>query len=145
MKTTLSALCATLLFAACGNEAGKTPSDPKVVPVVVASDGHGEAKPLGNLTIGKHTFEVIQKGNVEAGHEAAFDLKFPPGQTPLGTVRAWIGVESGEGSMKGKLTKEDATTVHGHVDVPKVIPAGSKVWIEIEEDGVTKKGSLASK
>jgi len=50
-------------------------------------------------------------------------------------VRAWIGVESGQGSMKGRLTKETERIVHGHIEVPDPIPASSKCWIEIEANG----------
>jgi hypothetical protein len=107
-----------------------------------AASDHGTPHPLGTVTIGAHTFAVTQEGEVVADHEAAFDLEFPAGKELPGTVRAWIGIESGQGSRKGLLAKETERIVHGHVEVPKVIPEGSKVWIEIEANGATTRGSL---
>jgi hypothetical protein len=141
-KLLLPTLSLLLLTAACGNDAPKATAPGPTAPAAPMDD-HGTPHPLGNLTIGGHTFEVIQEGEVQAGHEAALDLKFPAGKALPGTVRAWIGVESGQGSMKGRLTKETERIVHGHIEVPKPIPEGSKVWIEIEENGEKLRGSLA--
>ena len=142
----LPLLTASLLFAACGGEPAKNPTTPTAAgPKAGAMDDHGERKPLGDLTIGTHTFALIQYGAIEAGKEASFDLEFPAGKALPGTVRAWVGVESGQGSMKARLAKEGDRTVHGHVQVPKPIPEGSKVWIEIEEGGAPARGSTGWK
>lgn len=142
MKLLPVLLIAVLPFAACSkHEAGTPPHSDKPM-----DHGHGEKKPLGPLTIGAHTFAVVQEGDVKAGAEAAFDLEFPKGKALPGTVRGWIGVESGEGSKKDPITKENETTLHGHLEVPKAIPAGAKLWIEIEETaGKPTKGSIAYK
>jgi hypothetical protein len=109
--------------------------------------GHGTAHDLGSMTIGAHTFQLVQEGAVEPGNETALTLTFAKDKPLPGTVRAWIGVESGEGSKKEKVGKDsDAPNgLHGHVDAPKPIPAGSKIWIEIEENGKTERQSVAWK
>lgn len=142
-KLLLPSLSLLLLFAACGTDAKAPTPTPTAGGQTAPMDDHGTPHPLGNMTIGAHTFEVIQEGDVQAGHEAALDLKFPAGKPLPGTVRAWIGIESGQGSMKGRLTKESERIVHGHVEVPKPIPEGSKIWIEIEESGAKLRASVA--
>jgi hypothetical protein len=138
-------LCLPLIFVACGGEPKSTTPTGGTPAQKPMDNGHGEEKPLGDLTIGAHTFAVIQSGTIEAGKEGNLDLVFPVGKPVPGTVRAWIGVESGQGSMKAKLGKEGDRAVHGHVMVPKPIPDGSKIWIEIEENGATARGSIAWK
>ena len=148
MKT-LPLLLTLSLFAACTKEAPANPAGGNT-PAKTPADGpkmgdHGEEKPLGSLTIGAHTFELIQAGAITAGKEGSVDLVFPAGKPVPGTVRAWVGVESGEGSLKSKLGKEGDRAVHGHFEVPKPIPAGSKIWIEIEENGQSLRASAAWK
>jgi hypothetical protein len=148
MKT-LPLLLTLSLLAACTKEASTTPAGgnaPAKTPADAPKMGdHGAEHPLGSLTIGAHTFELIQAGAITAGKEGAIDMVFPAGKPRPGTVRAWVGVESGEGSMKSKLDKEGDRAVHGHFEVPSPIPAGSKIWIEIEENGQSLRGSAAWK
>src|SRR5689334_9862922 len=133
-------LTAVLPFAACTKH--DAPSGTPQHSNEPMDHGHGEKKPLGPLTIGTNTFQVVQEGDVKAGAEGAFDLEFAKGKTLPATVRGWIGAESGEGSMKAKFTKEDETTLHGHVAVPAKIPADAKLWIEIEEGGKPAHASI---
>lgn len=107
-----------------------------------AEDDHGPAIPLGKLTVGAHTFEVVQRGAVEAGKEGVVELHFPADKPVASGVRAWFGIASGEGSMKGKFGKEGDHGLHAHLEVPKTLPAGSQVWIEIEADGKVERGAL---
>ena len=140
LPTTISLL---VLLAACGHDGPAPTAAPGPSAPAAPMEAHGTPHPLGELTLGAHTFQVIQEGPVTAGKEAALDLEFPVGKPLPGTVRAWIGVESGQGSMKGRLTKETERIVHGHIEVPDPMPAGSKCWIEIEENGATVRGSVA--
>lgn len=143
-----SLLCLSLCltFTACGADPVKTPSTSGGTGTTTPHDDeHGERKPLGNLTIGAHTFAVIQSGTIEAGQQGNLDLEFPAGKPVPGTVRAWVGIESGVGSMKAKLGPEGDRGVHGHLAVPKPIPAGSMIWIEIEDGATTARGSIAWK
>jgi hypothetical protein len=135
-----------LLLTACMREPTSTPPAGGNPPPATPTMGeHGEEHPLGTLTIGAHTFELIQAGKIVAGDEGAIDLRFAAGKPLPGTVRAWVGVESAQGSMKAKLGKEGDRAIHGHIEVPKPLPAGSKIWIEIEENGQTQRGSAAWK
>ena len=108
-------------------------------------DPHGAAQTLGSMTVGAHTFEITQFGDVAAGKEAVFELGFPQGKALPGTVRGWIGTEAGEGSRKNKFDKEGDAALHAHLEVPATLPAGSKLWIEIEDGGKTATGSTAWK
>ncbi len=137
-------LFSCLVIAACGDKAPDATTPPTAAGGHT-DDGHGPEQKLGSMTIGAHTFEVVQAGDVAAGKEAAFDLVFAAGKPVPSTVRAWIGVESAEGSVKAKLGKEGDHTLHEHVQVPKAIPAGSKLWVEIEEGGKTDRKSIAWK
>ncbi len=141
-----------LLFAACGNE----PTHPagthvhadgtvhKDEPAKPTDDhAHGAEHPLGEVTVGGHKVQIVVLGDIEPGKEADFDVRFPAGSKRPETLRAWIGVESGLGSMKTKFGNEGDTVMHGHVEVPKPIPADSLVWIEIESSTGTNKASVA--
>ena len=139
-------LCALAPFVSCTkHEDPKTPPANATGAAPMDDHGHGPAKPLGAMTIGAHTFDVVQEGDVKAGEDLPVDLKFAAGKPLPANVRAWIGVQSGEGSRKAKLTKENDTTLHQHVDVPSPLPAGSALWIEIEENGKTEAKSVATK
>jgi hypothetical protein len=142
MKHCLTALLVLLLATACSK-----PSDvPKTPPPSAGGDpmgGHGKEQPLGKLTVGAHTFDVVQEGAVVPGEEAFFDLRLAKDQPAPAVVRGWLGVESGEGSMKARFAKEGDHGLHAHVDAPKVMPAGALLWIEVEHDGKTARGSIA--
>lgn len=129
-------------FAACSKSGTETVTPQKHSDEPM-DHGHGAHHELASVTIGAHTLQVAREGDVKAGAEAAFDLSVEKGKPLPAMVRCWIGVESGEGSMKAKFSKENDTTVHGHVEVPKTIPAGAKLWIEIEEAGKTARGAVA--
>ena len=63
----------------------------------------------------------------------------------LSPQSAQIGVKSGEGSMKSPLAKEGDRGMHGHIEVPKEIPADSQLWIEVEGDDGTVSVAIAYK
>jgi hypothetical protein len=92
-----------------------------------------EAKPLGEASLGGAAFTVALEGHLKAGSEVEVKLT-PKGALPKGTVRAWIGVESGKGSSKGKAHDEDGGLCV-HAEVPDPIPADAKVWVELDQDG----------
>lgn len=130
-------------FAACSKSESTTTTPPKT-GAAEPMDHHGDEKPLGAMTIGAHTFQLVQLGDVAAGKEAVFELDFAKDKALPATVRGWVGVESGEGSMKARFSKE-GDHLHAHLEVPKTLPAGSKLWLEIEENGKTERGSSAWK
>jgi hypothetical protein len=135
-------------FASCTkHEDPKTPPANATGAAPMDDHGHGPRKPLGSMTIGTHTFEVVQFGDVVAGKDTAINLEFAAGKPLPATARAWFGTQSGEGSRKSKLTKdsEHPNALHQHVDAPSPLPAGSALWIEIEENGKTEAKSVPTK
>jgi hypothetical protein len=111
-------------------------------PITLTAPGHGESKSvsLGTVKIGAYEVEVFQEGAVTAGKEATFQLKLK-GQGEPDAIRAWIGIESGRGSSKGKAHKH-GDTIELHCDVPDPILESSKLWLELEVGGVKTKGSV---
>lgn len=141
---TLLSLALVVLLPACGRTETTHVAPPKAngAANAPAEDDHGAPIALGKLTVGAHTFDVVQRGAVEAGKEGVIELHFPADKPVASGVRAWFGIASGEGSMKGKFGKEGDHGLHAHLEVPKTLPAGSQVWIEIEADGKVERGAL---
>ncbi len=155
MKTKFSlALVAALFCVACNKEENHVhaPGDGHDHPAGAGKEHgaeaghehpHGDRTPLGDVTVGGHTISVFQLVAIEPGKEADFDLDFAAGKPMPATVRGWIGLESAQGSMKVRFEKETASRMHGHPVVPKPIPEGSAVWIEIETAAGTSIASMA--
>lgn len=143
-KSKLLLLCLLPLATACGKQ-GTDTTKPTPAAGAAPMEDHGEEYPLGDLTIGAHSFHVLQEGDVVAGEQAAVTLEFPADKPLPDTVRVWFGVESGVGSMKARLPKEGAHARHGHVVVPKPLPDGSLLWIEIDENDQKQRASIAWK
>jgi len=140
----LTLLLSSLLFAACGDKtpATTTGGGGDTTGGTDGDDGHGAEHPLGELKVGSFQLTITQEGEIAAGKEAAFDIEFPKDTTMPGTLRGWVGVESAKGSRKGPFDKVMGK-MHGHVDVPDPIPAGSKLWLEIDLDSGAIRGSIA--
>lgn len=134
---------ASFLFAACGHEEVHKPGAGDKA-AGQGDAGHGALESLGSIQLGGMTVEAFQEGKF--GAEVGVELTFPQGKPLPSAVRAWVGVESAAGSMKAKLGKEGDHGLHGHLEVPKPLPEGSKIWFEAEGvDGVTTKASIAFK
>ncbi len=112
--------------------------------------GHGGAViALGEQTIGSFTAKATRdEGQIVAGKDAPIDLTITPAAgatTRAVAVRFWIGTQDAKGSVKAKAEIEDPKDPnrwHVHVEVPNPMPAGSKLWVEIEDDkGGTAVGS----
>ena len=102
---------------------------PATAPGAAGGD-HPDAVSLGEKTVGGLQLKAMQDDVVKPGGEGAFDLKVI-GPKPK-AVRFWVGVESGEGSVKAKADEESPGNWHTHVEVPDPLPPGSKFWAEIE-------------
>ena len=103
----------------------------------------GEKKDLGKQQIGGYTVHATQIGDVKPGEEAIFILTLAgPGKPKA--VRGWVGVESGERSIKSKA-EDEGKEFHLHHQVSKPLPARSKLWVEIETASGKKSGSFAHK
>jgi hypothetical protein len=108
--------------------------------------GHGESETtvaLGAATIGGWTVGVTRgEGDVKPGGEVAVDLQLTDGAGTIDAVRIWIGAADGAGSIKELAKPEEgggANHYHGHAEAPSPLPAGSKLWIELEIKGQAKQ------
>lgn len=105
--------------------------------------GHGGAViDLGATNAGGFDIKATRdEGAIAAGGEAAIDVTVTatPGTTAkVAAVRFWIGTEDAAGSVKSKADIEDPDEPnrwHTHVEIPDPLPAGAKLWVEIETDG----------
>jgi len=104
--------------------------------------GHGGAViALGEQTIGSFTAKATRDdGQIVAGKDAPIDVTVTPAAgsaAKVTGVRFWIGTEDAKGSAKAKAEVEDPKDPdrwHTHAEIPGIIPAGSKLWVEIEDD-----------
>lgn len=118
-------------------------------PTLFAEDKKDDKKeaekpptPIGEITLNGTVFTVALEGELKAGKEVEIKLVPKDGKAlPAGTIRGWIGVESGKGSAKGKAHKED-DGVCVHCDAPDPIAADAKIWIELETDNAKAKAGL---
>jgi len=93
--------------------------------------GHGPKTELGTQSAGGMTIAAAREGDVTPGGEATFDISVSGGSGKPAAVRVWVGAQDGKGSIKGKAEAE-GDGWHAHADVPKPLPAGSKLWVEVE-------------
>jgi hypothetical protein len=112
--------------------------------------GHGGAViALGEQTIGSFFAKATRdQGQIVAGKDAPCDVTLTPASgatTKAVAVRFWIGTQDAKGSVKAKAEIEnpkEPNRWHVHAEVPNPMPAGSKLWVEIEDDkGGTVAGS----
>jgi len=104
--------------------------------------GHGGAViQLGESTIGSFNVKATRdEGQIVPGKDAPIDVTVTPAAgsaVKVTGVRFWIGTEDAKGSAKAKAEIEDPRNPdrwHTHAEIPGVIPAGSKIWVEIEDD-----------
>lgn len=87
--------------------------------------------PLGSKEAGGYTVKAAQEEEVKAGGECCFILSITGDKAKLKAVRAWLGVKSAEGSVKVKA-KPEGDDLHAAVEIPKPIPDGSQLWVELE-------------
>lgn len=100
-------------------------------------DAHGGASiELGAATVGGMTIKAARDaGELKAGGDAPIDVWIDGGLGDAAAVRFWIGAEDAKGAIKAKAEVEDGKW-HTHVELPDPLPAGAKLWVEIEgKDG----------
>lgn len=106
------------------------------------ADHGGPVIALGDQTIGPFSTNATRdQGQIVAGKDTPVDVTVTPSTGSAGAkavaVRLWIGAESAKGSIKAKAEIENAKEPnrwHVHVEIPNPMPAGSKLWVEIEDD-----------
>ncbi len=104
--------------------------------------GHGgPVIALGEQTIGSFLAKATRdEGMIVAGKDAPIDVTVTPtadAGVKAVAVRFWIGTQDAKGSVKAKAEIEnpqEPNRWHVHAEIPNPLPAGSKLWIEIEDD-----------
>ena len=97
---------------------------------------HGATIELGEQDAGGFKIRASRDGDVKAGAGAAIDVWVNGGKAG-NAVRFWIGTEDAKGSIKAKAEVE-VDHWHTHAEVPDPLPAGSKLWIEVDAEGGAK-------
>lgn len=98
---------------------------------------HGPTTQLGEVTVEGYTIKASRDGGITPGGDAPIDAWVTGGASKVNAVRFWIGTQDAKGSMKAKAElKKD--NWHTHVEVPKPMPEGSKLWVEIDAEGREK-------
>ncbi|MCE7973520.1 MAG: hypothetical protein DYG92_04225 [Leptolyngbya sp. PLA1] len=95
--------------------------------------GHGATTQLGEKSNAGWTVKASRDGEIAPGKEAAIDAWITGDAAKIAAVRFWIGTQDAKGSVKARAEIE-TDNWHTHVEVPGPLPAGSKLWIEIESD-----------
>ena len=120
------------------DEHGHAADEKPAAPGGLAGHG-GEVIALGTSKLG--TFEVRasrDKIEFKAGGDSPIDVWIDGGVGKgVAAVRFWIGTEDAKGSIKAKADIEDGKW-HTHTEIPSPLPAGSKLWVEVEESGGKK-------
>jgi ABC-type Zn2+ transport system substrate-binding protein/surface adhesin len=98
---------------------------------------HGPTTQLGEQTAEGFTIKAARSGEIKPGEHAAIDTWITGGTAKVSTVRVWVGSQDAKGSMKAKadLLKDKW---HADAEVPNPVPAGGKLWVEIETDKAQK-------
>jgi len=102
--------------------------------------GHGgEVVELGSTKLGEFNVRASRdKVEFKPGGDAPIDVWIDGGVGKSVTaVRFWIGTQDAKGSIKAKAEIEDGKW-HTHTEIPSPMPAGSKLWVEVEESGGKK-------
>lgn len=140
LLTTL--MVSMILFSACGGQ-DATQAKPDAKPKNSVSTQASDDIPMTNmpsLKIGPYSVQPMFEEVIENGH---YNIKITGGD--VAAVRIWVGPEDASGVMVVKTEIENDYN-HGHVEVPKPIPADARLWIEIETPGGEKlKGSTPLK
>ena len=101
------------------------------------SHGHGGiTHDLGVVVIEGSELLVSMSGSVEPNSQLHVDVTHAGGPIPV-EIRLWVGVKSGEGSLKSKADGNGGHW-HGHVECPKSIDSDTKLWIEAESTDGTR-------
>lgn len=95
--------------------------------------GHGPTTQLGEQTAGGFAIKASRDGDITPGGDAAIDVWITGGSAKVSAVRFWIGTQDAKGSVKARAELE-RDNYHTHVEVPKPLPDGSRLWVEIETD-----------
>ncbi|MEX2219922.1 MAG: hypothetical protein WD749_14315 [Phycisphaerales bacterium] len=135
--------CGLAVVGGCEEKKPSAPASGTGAAAPKADDhGHGGAVvQLGTATVGPFDVKATRdEGAIGAGREAAIDVTVTSavgGTAKAAAVRFWVGTEDAKGSVKARAEIEDPKEPnrwHTHAEVPDPMPAGSRLWVEIEDD-----------
>lgn len=131
-KALLAALALALALPSCGED----PAPHAPPPADGGQPGGGDhgangVVQMGEQTIAGHQVKAARDGAGPLGADAPVDIWVDGGTGGMASCRFWIGTEDGKGSVKAKADVE-VDHWHTHAEVPQPLPAGSKLWVELE-------------
>jgi hypothetical protein len=146
MLSTLSLIAVASPLSGCEKKSEPTkPATSEATPTKPAGshDGHdhdndhdhGATTQLGEQSAGGFTIKASRDAEIVAGTDAVIDAWVTGGTDKVVAVRFWIGTQDAKGSVKSKGEFEKDHW-HTHAEIPSPLPAGSKLWVEVE----TNKG-----
>jgi hypothetical protein len=148
IRWSIFVLVSMAFVAAIGCQSETPSTAPKNPSQVMKTEEHGDdhhegpSTELGSATVGGWTVRATREETaITAGGSAPVDFWITGGTGKVTAARCWIGVADAAGSVKALAEVEDAsdqTHRHTHVEVPNPIPAGSKLWLEVEDDSGAK-------
>lgn len=101
-----------------------------------AAEAAETGRSIGTEQIGGYSVTVTQQSEFKPGGKTKFFVKPTGGTNEPTAVRAWYGVQSGEGSLKVKAGFDAADNDYDAVvEIPETPAADAKLWVEIEAGG----------
>ena len=106
--------------------------------------GHPAGPPieLGTSACGAFTVKAARDHfPMKPGCDSPIDVWLSGGSAKVVAVRFWVGLEDAKGSIKARAAIENPAEPnhwHAHAEIPDPIPAGSKIWVEVEAEGGAK-------
>ena len=115
-----------------------------VLLATACSSSSSDATPVGTVHVGAYTIDISQENaGVTPGGTSRFVLKPSAGGKPTG-ITGWIGVQSGEGSVKKDAVYDpNDGDFDDDVVAPNPIPAGALFWFEVATNEQRDVGSIA--
>lgn len=144
MKKLLIVLAAAAMLAGCDSIPADNPAGSSATAEHHEGDGHdhghdhdhghghehGEHHELGTSTAAGVSFEALQIGHPANG-EQAVEVVLTEGSPAPKAIRAWVGNEAAEGSMKTRA-EGSGPAYEMHLELPDPLPAGAQIWFEVE-------------
>lgn len=130
------------ILSACSQPAA-TPAPaseaPRAAPVAAADptpdEEEGVQTHLPPITLKGYNVEALYTGDIMDGH---FNLYVKGGEVKA--VRAWVGDEAATDAVVAKAEFEEDHHC-AHMEMPEQIPADARLWVELETEAETLKGS----
>lgn len=147
-RQTIAFALSMCLFAGCGGQAPTPaapakPAAPATAEAPTTATAEEAAMPyppmrkFAPVTLGPYEIQPKFEEEIENGHYNFFVTS----GGAVKAIRAWVGGEDPTGVMVVKTEIENDYN-HGHLEVPKPLPADAMLWIEAESPGgETFKGS----